>query len=69
MSKSIVGTTNQLQFCDLNNPKVTIESDTASSLYFTGDDGSEIAYLKNTTIIPNQVDATTFPYNVPTTTN
>ena len=67
MSRTIECTTVQLRFQEGGDTKVSIESDGASTLKFYGDDGSEIGFVKNVTLIRNHAITSSSPYSVPVT--
>jgi len=64
MSKAVAATNIQIQFLDADDAKITMEAEGASTVLFRGDDGSEIGHIKNVTVIPNHVDASSSPFAV-----
>lgn len=67
MSKTMTIDSSAIVFETDADAKVTVTSDGASSIRFTGDDNSEPAMLKNTMDVANHATATTSPYTVAAT--
>ena len=67
MSKAVDISTDQISFLDSADAKLTLEIDGASTLWIKGDDGSEIGFIKNATLVRNHTITSSSPYAVPVT--
>ena len=66
MSKATNINADNIEFLDGGDAKVGMEADGASTIKFTGDDGSEVANLKNAALLCPHNAATSSPFTATT---